>query len=271
MEKEKRMEKGRRVQGLQETLVDRKKADDEERDRVRKRREQEARDAEMERCPISVPKSGPVDVAGPCRGSEMPLHTVRTHSQTQVVSRSAIVESPQDPGAEITALKAEVVQLREDLASRKARLKDFEDERDEAKKQQQAAASLDAQDEVARLRRRVENLDKLLDQTTTELKRLRAQLHDSEDRIEELEDEVRILKKRSSRQTHEENQTPSDSTETAQSHGPQDVVLQEKPRKLSTAKKSHGLDPKTFLVSCTGPKNKTIRRLKGGTVPIGIW
>jgi archaellum component FlaC len=260
---EKRPEKGPRVTVLQRTLLDRKKADDEERDRVRKGKEQEEREAEIERCPISTPASRVGEVAGAYRESKIPLQPLRTHSQTQVASCS-LIESTQGPDSETTALRAEVVQLKQGLRSTKARLRGIEDEREEVKKQQKAAASLDAQDEVARLKRRVKSLDEDLDQTTKELKQLREQLRVSEDRIDELEDEVRALR----RQTREQNIIPPD-VEAAQSPSPQ-IVPQEKLRKLSTSKKSPSLDQKTFLVSVNGRENKIMTRRKGGTVPLGL-
>jgi uncharacterized protein YukE len=245
---EEKREMETRVQKLKRNL-NRKRVEDEEQDRVRKRKEQEKWEAEIQRCPISPPASEADEVAGAYHEWEIAYQPVRTQSKAQVASYP-LTELPQESDSEITALNAEIVQLREELSRTKAQLKDIEDERDEVKKQQRVAASVDAQDEVARLKRRVENLDELLDQTTKELRRLRDQLRLSEDRIEELEGQVRVLR----RQKQEENSAPR-SNETVQSPSPQKAP-QEKPGKLSASKKPHTLYQNTFLVTIDGRKKR---------------
>jgi chromosome segregation ATPase len=203
-------------------------------------------------------------VAGAYHESEIAYQRVRTLPNTLVRSYP-LTESPQDPVSEVTALHAEVDQLREELSRTKVRLKGIEDEKDEVKKQQKAAALVDAQDEVARLKRRVENLDDLLEQAIKDQRRLRDQLRQSEERIEELEGQVRDLRRR---RTQEENSAPQNNA-TVRSPSPQKVP-QEKPGNLRASRKSPALDQCTFLVSVEQRKKKMITRSKGGTVPLAM-
>lgn len=260
---DKKPEKGRRVQELTRGL-DRKKAHDEEQLRAQRKKDQERWEVEIGGAPVSplAPLAG--EEAVPRHESELPLQGRRTGSQTEVASHSS-TESPHGPNSEIRVLKHEVAQLKEELRSTKARLQQLEDEKDEVQKQQREAVSLDAQDEVARLKQRVENLDFLLEQTTRELHRIRGQLHASEDKIDELEEEVRVLRRR---KTHEENEALPEN-ETAHSRSPE-RAQQEKVRKLSSSKKAPSLDERTFTVTVQKRGEKLIKRAKGGIVPFGV-
>ena len=158
-----------------------------------------------------------------------------------------------------------MVQLRQELENTKAQLKDLVNERDETLQHQRAAALGDAQDEVASLKRVVDNLDSLLEKATNEKRRLQDQLRLSEDRVDEQEDQVRILKRR---QTQKENNAPQ-SNGGAAALSPK-KIQEQKPRQMSTSRKSMSLAQNQFLITIKNDAEKLITRPKKGSVPVGL-
>jgi archaellum component FlaC len=254
---DKPLEGGCRLKEIK-TRLDQKKVHDEEEQRARKKKDQEKLQAEIGCSPVSIPASLAGGEAVAHQESDLPFRSRRTLSQTQVPAQ-------QGPDSELRELKAEVDRLKEDLHKTKAQLKDLEHEKDEAQKQQREAALLDAQEEVARLKRTVKYLDDRLEETNGELKRLRAELHESENRVDDLEDQVRVLRRR---KTNEEDEILPDN-ETTQSCSPE-RVKEEKVRKLSTSKKAPGLGKKRFIVTVPESGKKAIIRSKGGMTPLSL-
>jgi chromosome segregation ATPase len=242
-----------------ETTLERKRAEDEKQERIRKRKEQEKWEAEAAGCLSSPTTSEAYEEAVAYHEPEIPFESLRRHSQTQA-AQDPLIDSPPAPDSEITSLKAEVVQLREDLDRTKARLKDLGDQRDEAREQQKAAVLRDAQDEVAKLQRVVDRLDDLLEKTKTEKRQLQEQLDFSEDKIDELKNQLRDLRRM---QAQEENSLPQ-SNDAAKAHSPQKVA-QQKPRQSSTTKNPGEI---LFTVKAISHAEKVINRPKKGKVPL---
>ena len=184
---------------------------------------------------------------------------MRTRPGTQGLSNSS-VDVEQKPASEIAYLKAEIVQLRKDLESTKARVKELVDERERALEEQQAAALREARDEVAAQKRIVEDLNDLLTEATQEKRRLHGQLRLSEDKVDVLEDQARNLKKNQMQDRYD----LSPSNERADSPYPQTAFMQ-KARQLSASKKSKETK---FLITSKSDAEKVITRTKGGKVPL---
>ena len=239
---------------------DQKKARDEEQERRRKRKEQADLKAEVAGC-LSVAGFELNEEVVVEYDSETPVWPMRTRPRTPGAPNSSI-DVEQTPTSEITNLKAEIVQLRKDLDSTKARVRELVDQREEALEQQQAAALRDARDEVAAQKRIVEEVKNLLEDAKQEKRRLWNQLQVSEDKVDELENQVRNLKKT---QTQDEyNLPPSD--ERVESRHPQTASPQ-KARQLSASKKSREM---TFLVKSKPDADKVIIRAKRGNVPLAL-
>jgi archaellum component FlaC len=235
------------------------RAEKDEQEKRRKRKEQEKREAEVAGCLSSPRTSGAYEEATAYDESETPSRPTRTSRRAQLAPETSI-ELPSEPASEIISVRVEIVQLREELDKTKARLKDLEDEKDKALEEQKSAALQDAQDEVARLKRVVKDLDDLLEQATQAKRKLQDQLRVSETRIDELEEEVRALKRR---HKHEQNGTPPNNEDaTSQSA---EKVLEPKPRRLRTSKKSSSIGETKFVIIVG--KEKVIKRPKGGWVP----
>jgi archaellum component FlaC len=235
------------------------KAEKDEQERRRKRKEQEKREAEVAGCLPSPRISEAYEEAAAYEESETPSRPTRTSRRAQLAPEASI-ELPSEPASEITSLRAEIDQLKEELDKTKARLKDLEDEKDKALEEQKSAVLQDAQDEVARLKRVVKNLDDLLEETIQAKRKLQDQLRASEIRIDELEEEVRALKRRHKR---EQNGTPLNNEDaTSQSA---EKVLEPKPRRLGTSKKSSNVGKTKFVI--IAGKEKVIKKPKGGWVP----
>jgi DNA repair exonuclease SbcCD ATPase subunit len=238
------------------------RAEKAEEERIRQRKEQEKRDAEVAGCLSSPRISETYEEAAVYDESETSSRPMRTSRRAQLTPEASI-ELPPEPTSEVTSLKAEIVQLREELDKTKARLKDLEDKKDKALEEQKSAALQDAQNEVARLKRYVNELDGLLEQTKEAKRQLQDQLHVSEDRIDELEEEVRGLKKR---HRHEQNGAPPND-EDAKSKSAE-KALGPKPHRLRTSKKSPSIVETKFVIMAR--KEKVIIRPKGGWVPVGL-
>lgn len=260
---DKPLEGGRRLNEIKIRL-DQKKVHDEEEQRARKKKDQEKLQAEIGCSPVSIPASLAGGEAVAHQESDLPFRSRRTLSQTQVPAQSS-TPSQHGPDSELRELKAEVDRLKEDLHKTKAQLKDLEHEKEEAQKQQREAALLDAQEEVARLKRTVKYLDDRLEETNGELKRLRDELHQSEDRVDDLEGQVRVWRRR---KTNEEDEILPDN-ETTQSYSPE-RVKEEKVRKLSTSKKAPSLGKRTFMITVPVSGKKLMTRPKGGTIPLSL-
>jgi archaellum component FlaC len=233
------------------------RAEKDEQEKRRKRKEQEKREAEVAGCLPSSKTLETYEEAAAYDESETPSRPTRTSRRAQLAS----IELPSEPASEITSLKAEIFQLKEELDKTKARLKDLEDEKDKALEEQKSAALQDAQDEVARLKRFVKNLDDLLEEATQAKRKLQDQLRVSEVRIDELEEEVRALKRR---HKHEQNDTPPNNEDaTSQSA---EKVLEPKLRRLRTSKKPPSIVETKFVIMAG--KEKVIKKPKGGWVPV---
>jgi archaellum component FlaC len=235
------------------------RAEKDEQEKRRKREEQEKREAEVSGCLPSPRISEAYEEAAAYDGPETSSRPTRASRRAQRAPEASI-ELPSEPALEITTLRAEVSQLKEELEKTKTRLKGLEDDKDKALEEQKSAALQDAQDEVARLKRVVKNLDDLLEQTTQARRKLQDQLRASETRIDELEEEVRVLKRR---HKHEQNGTPPNNEDaTSQSV---EKVLEPKPRQLRTPKKSSSIGEAKFVI--IAGKGKVIKKPKGGWVP----
>ena len=235
------------------------RAEKDEQEKRRKRKEQEEREAVVAGC-LPVPRiSEAYEEAAAYDESETPSRPTRTSRRAQLAPEVSI-EVRSEPASEITSLRAEIAQLKEELDKTKARLKDLEDEKDKALEEQKSAALQDAQDEVARLKRVVKNLDDLLEQTTQAKRKLQDQLRTSETRIDELEEEVMALKRM---HKHEQNGTPPNNEDaTSQSA---EKISEPKPRQLGTSKKSSSIGQAKFVI--IAGKGKVIKKPKGGWVP----
>jgi chromosome segregation ATPase len=235
------------------------RAEKDEQEKRRKRKEQEKREAEVAGCLSSPRISEAYEEAAAYDESETTSRPTRTSRRAQLAPEASI-DSPSEPTSEITSLRAEIFQLREELDKTKVRLKDLEDEKDKALEEQKSAALQDTQDEVARLKRVVQNLDDLLEQTTQAKRKLQDQLRVSEIRIDELEEEVRALKRR---HKHEQNGIPPND-EDAKSQSAE-KVLEPKPRRYSVTSSTSSISETKFVIMAG--KGKVIKKPKGGWVP----
>src|SRR5271155_835395 len=107
------------------------KAEKDEQQRRRKRKEQEKWEAEVAGCLPSPRISEAYEEAAAYDESETPSRPTRTSRRAQLAPEASI-ELPSEPASEITSLRAEIDQLKEELDKTKARLKDLEDEKDKA-------------------------------------------------------------------------------------------------------------------------------------------
>lgn len=255
------MEKGsgkEKVAKRVEKVWELNRAEKDEQEKRRKRKEQEKREAEVAGC-LSSPRISEAYEEAAAYESETTSRPTRTSRRAQLAPEASI-DSPSEPTSEITSLRAEIVQLKEELDKTKARLKDLEDEKDKALEEQKSAALQDAQDEVARLKRVVKDLDDLLEQATQAKRKLQDQLRVSENRIDELDEEVRALKRR---HKHEQNGIPPND-EDAKSQSAE-KVLEPKPRRYSVTSSTSSIGETKFVIMAG--KEKVIKKPKGGWVP----
>jgi hypothetical protein len=117
----KRPEKEKIVERLEKTW-ELKKAEKDEEEGRRKRKEREKREAEVAGCLSSPRISKAYGVAAAYDESETPSRPMRTSRRARPASEVSI-ELASESVSEITSLKVEIAQLREELDKTKARLK----------------------------------------------------------------------------------------------------------------------------------------------------
>src|SRR2546423_7119821 len=97
-----------------EKTLELSRAEKDEQEKRRKRKEQEEREAEVAGCLPSPRISKTYEEAAAYDESETPSRPTRTSRRAQLAPEASI-ELPSEPASEITSLKAETVQLREEL------------------------------------------------------------------------------------------------------------------------------------------------------------